>query len=96
MKIIEKNNLKILIADEDKKIRAINDIYKPASETETEYIPYYCTKIYLPISFDNSKLNDIYVEKTLEEIENEKIVIKELSEVEQKAQAYDILVGEVE
>ena len=60
---------KILIADENKQIRDINDIYIPATETEEEHKPYYASIIFLADNFDDSKLNELYVEEEIERAE---------------------------
>ena len=57
---------KILIADENKHIRDINDVYTPATETEEEHNPYYTSIIFLADNFDDSKLNELYVEEEIE------------------------------
>lgn len=56
---------KILIADENKYIRDVNDVYKPATEKEEEHKPYYATVIFLADNFDENKLNDLYVEEDI-------------------------------
>ena len=56
---------KILIADENKQIRDINDVYIPATETEEEHKPYYTSIIFLADNFDDSKLNELYVEEEI-------------------------------
>lgn len=58
---------KILIADENKQIRNINDVYK--TDGEIEHIPYYSSIIFLADNFDDSKLNELYVEENIEEEE---------------------------
>lgn len=58
---------KILIADENKQIRNINDVYK--IDGEIEHIPYYSSIIFLADNFDDSKLNELYVEENIEEEE---------------------------
>ena len=58
---------KILIADENKQIRDINDVYVPATETEEEHKPYYTSVIFLADNFDDSKLNELYVEEEIKE-----------------------------
>ena len=60
---------KILIADENKQIRDINDVYTPATETEEEHKPYYTSVIFLADNFDDSKLNELYVEEEMREVE---------------------------
>ena len=61
-KYVEK---KILIADENKQIRDINDVYTPATETEEEHKPYYASIIFLADNFEDSKLNELYVEEDI-------------------------------
>lgn len=65
MEIRNYGKKKILIADENKHIREINDLYIPATETEKEHRPYYATIIFLADNFDESKLNDLYVEEEI-------------------------------
>ena len=47
MEIRNYGKKKILIADENKQIRDINDVYTPATETEEEHKPYYTSVIFL-------------------------------------------------
>lgn len=65
MEIRKYGNKKILIADENKKIRDINDVYTPATETEEEHVPYYASIIFLADNFDESKLEELYVEEDM-------------------------------
>ena len=65
MEIRKFDEKKILIADENKHIRDINDVYTPATETEEEHNPYYASIIFLADNFDDSKLNELYVEEEL-------------------------------
>lgn len=65
MEIRRYGNRKILIADENKQIRDINDVYMPATKTEEEHKPYYATIIFLADNFDENKLNDLYVEEEI-------------------------------
>ena len=67
MEIRKYGEKKILIADENKQIRDINDVYTPATETEEEHKPYYTSVIFLADNFDDSKLNELYVEEEIEE-----------------------------
>ena len=62
---------KILIADENKQIRDINDVYTPATETEEEHKPYYASIIFLADNFEDSKLNELYVEEKIQEFDKE-------------------------
>ena len=57
---------KILIADENCHIRSIDDAY--STDGETEHIPYYTSIIFLADNFDDSKLNELYVEEDIEEV----------------------------
>ena len=66
MEIRKYGNKKILIADENKQIRDINDVYVPATETEEEHKPYYASIIFLADNFDESKLNELYIEEEIE------------------------------
>ena len=65
MEIRKYGSKKILIADENKQIRDINDVYIPATETEEEHKPYYASIIFLADNFDDSKLNELYVEEDI-------------------------------
>lgn len=65
MEIRKYKNKKILIADENKQIRDINDVYVPATETEEEHKPYYASIIFLADNFDDSKLSELYVEEEI-------------------------------
>lgn len=69
MEIRKYGEKKILIADENKQIRDINDVYAPATETEEEHKPYYTSVIFLADNFDDSKLNELYAEEEIERAE---------------------------
>lgn len=69
MEIRKYGSKKILIADENKHIRDINDVYVPATETEEEHKPYYASIIFLADNFEDSKLNELYVEEEMKEVE---------------------------
>ena len=75
MKYIGYTKPKLLIADEGKHIRSIDDVYTPVKYNEQgeliepEHLPYYTSVIFLADNFDESRLNELYVE---EEIEKEK------------------------
>lgn len=66
---------KILIADTNKHIRSINDVYIPEKRDkegniiEYESFPYYTSVIFLADNFDESKLNELYVEEEIEKEE---------------------------
>ena len=67
MEIRKYGNKKILIADENKHIRNINDVYN--TDGEIEHIPYYTSIIFLADNFDESKLNELYIEEEIREVE---------------------------
>lgn len=54
-----------VVADKNKHIRDINDVYTPATETEEEHKPYYASIIFLADNFEDSKLNELYVEEDI-------------------------------
>lgn len=65
MEIRNYGNKKILIADSNKHIRDANDVYVSATESEPEHNPYYASIIFLADNFDESKLNELYIEEEL-------------------------------
>ena len=56
---------KILIADTNKHIRSIDDIPRE-DENGNKIEPYYASVIFLADNFDESKLNELYVEEKIE------------------------------
>ena len=72
MEVRKYGNKKILIADANKQIRDINDVYTPqitdesGNVTQEEHKPYYASIIFLADNFDDSKLNDLYIEEEIE------------------------------
>ena len=59
---------KILIADTNKHIRSIDDIPRE-DENGNKIEPYYTSVIFLADNFDESKLNELYVEEEIKESE---------------------------
>lgn len=55
---------KILIADENKHIRSIDDVSRE-DENGNNIEPYYASIIFLADNFDDSKLNELYVEEEI-------------------------------
>ena len=104
MQLIDHTKPKMIIADEGKHIRSKDDVYVPEHTDEEgnivpEHIPYYSTSIYVPDSFTEKQMHELYVEKGINEPEQEEPnepEQEELTETELKAQAYDIITGEVE
>ena len=71
MEVRKYGNKKILIADENKQIRDINDIYEEEHYDEEgnlipEHKPYYSSVIFLADNIDTSKINELYVEEEIE------------------------------
>lgn len=56
---------KILIADTNKHIRSIDDVPRE-DEKGNKIEPYYTSVIFLADNFDESKLNELYVEEEIE------------------------------
>lgn len=102
MKIYDYTKPRMLVADEGKHIRDKNDVYIPEHTDEEgniipEHIPYYSTTIYVPDNFTEEQMHELYVEKNIGEPEEpNEPEQEELTETELKAQAYDIITGEVE
>lgn len=66
MEIRKYGTKKILIADEGKHIISNDDV--PREDEEGNVIePYYTSVIFLADNFDESKLNELYVEENIEE-----------------------------
>lgn len=68
MQVIKRSDLRLLLADEGKHIRAINDVYIPEHEDEDgniipEHFPDYAEMIFLGIQVDETKLDELYVEE---------------------------------
>lgn len=57
---------KILIADTNKHIRSIDDVPRE-DENGNKIEPYYASVIFLADNFDESKLNELYVEEEIAE-----------------------------
>ncbi len=73
MKIINENNLKVLIADEGKALKSKNDNYEE-KHTDTngnvieEHFPYYFTKAYIPPTMTIDKATEQYDELNDDEV----------------------------
>lgn len=71
MKVIERDTLRILEADEGKHIRLISDVYVPehideeTGEVVPEHFPYYSTTIYLAKNFNIEEIDDYYIEEVI-------------------------------
>ena len=69
MKLIEKTVPHKIVASKGKKIREKTDIYTPEHiDEETgilipEHIPYYMEVVYVPSTFTEESMNEIYIEE---------------------------------
>ena len=62
---------KMIVADEGKQIRSVDDVYVPEHYDEEgnlvpEHFPYYSTTIFVPDDFTIEMMNELYVEETIE------------------------------
>ena len=62
----------MIVADKGKQIREINDVYKPEHYDEEgnlipEHFPYYATTIFVPDTFTEEQMNELYVEEDIGE-----------------------------
>lgn len=70
MKFFNYTKPKMIVADEGKKIRSKEDVYKKDHIDESgnkveEHFPYYSTIIFLPDSFTEEQVNELYVEENV-------------------------------
>lgn len=72
MQLIKREKLRLLLADEGKHIRSINDVYTPEHiDTKTgdiipEHFPYYSEMIFLGEQVKEKDINKMYVEEIKE------------------------------
>ena len=72
MQLINWTKPKMIISDEGKWIRDVNDVYvaehidEQTGELIPEKIPYYSTTIFVPDDFTEEQMNELYVEETIE------------------------------
>ena len=70
MKFFNYTKPKMIVADEGKHIRDINDVYVAEHIDENgnlveEHIPYYSTTIFVPDAFAEEQMNELYVEENI-------------------------------
>lgn len=68
MIVIKRSDLKLLLADEGKHIRSINDVYVPEYIDEDgnvipEHFPNYAEMIFLGKQVDETEIDELYVEE---------------------------------
>lgn len=75
MQLINWTKPKMIISDEGKWIRDINDVYvaehtdEQTGELIPEKRPYYTTTIFVPDNFTEEQMNELYVEEEIKESE---------------------------
>ena len=70
MKFFNYTKPKMIVADEGKQIRAVNDVYTESYTDENgnlieEHKPYYTTTVFVPDSFTEDQANELYVEEEI-------------------------------
>ena len=66
MKLFSYTKPKMIVADEGKQIRSTNDIYFIDETTGEEHFPYYSTTIFVPDTFTEEMMKDLYIEEQIE------------------------------
>ena len=73
MRLFTYTKPKMIVSDEGKRIRDINDVYIPEHTDEKtgelipEHIPNYSTTIFVPDNFTEEMMNELYVEEEIAE-----------------------------
>lgn len=70
MKLFSYTKPKMIVADEGKQIRDINDVYKTSyidkeGNEIPEHFPYYATVIFVSDSFTEEEMNELYIEEEI-------------------------------
>lgn len=72
MQLIKRGDLRLLLADEGKHIRAIDDVYVPEHKDEEtgeivpEHFPYYAEMIFIGKQVLDEQISDLYIEEDKE------------------------------
>ena len=75
MQLIKWTKPKMIICDEGKWIRNVNDVYvaehtdEQTGELIPEKTPHYSTTIFVPDNFTEEQMNELYVEEEIKESE---------------------------
>ena len=75
MQLIKHTKPKMIISDEGKLIRDVNDVYvaehtdEQTGELIPEKTPHYTTTIFVPDNFTEEQMNELYVEEEIKESE---------------------------
>ena len=62
MKLFDYTKPKMIVADEGKHIRSVDDVYYK-DENGEEHFPYYSTTIFVPDTFTEEQMNELYIEE---------------------------------
>lgn len=70
MQLFDYTKPKMIVADKGKHIRGVNDVYVAEHTDEEgnivpEHIPHYSTTIFVPDSFTEEQMNELYIEETI-------------------------------
>jgi len=71
MKLFTYTKPRMIVADEGKQIRSKDDVYKEAYIDENgnevpEHVPHFSTTIFVPSSFTEEQMNELYVEEDIQ------------------------------
>lgn len=72
MKLFDYTKPKMIVADEGKHIRSVNDVYTEEhydseGNLVEEHLPYYATVIFVPDDITEKEMNELYVEEPIED-----------------------------
>lgn len=70
MKLIKHTKPAMIIADEGKQIKSVNDVYIKEYVDEKgnlipEHFPHYSTVIFVPSTFTEEQMNELYIEEDI-------------------------------
>lgn len=65
MQLFDYTEPKMIVADKGKHIRSKNDVYYKDEKTGEEHFPYYATTIFVPDTFTEEQMNELYVEEEI-------------------------------
>ena len=70
MTLFDYTKPKMIVADKEKQIRSADDVYVAEYVDEEgnvvpEHTPYYSTTIFVPDSFTEEQMNELYIEETI-------------------------------
>ena len=71
MFLLKHTKPKMIVSEEGKHIRGVNDVYVPEHTDEEgnvveEHFPYYTTVIFVPESYTEAQMNEDYIEETID------------------------------